>query len=145
MYDSLSSSSNFTTCNRSSRRSGCKLAAMTDTRELVRTIVEECWSDEAGTEQMRLLVTDGYVHHTPFGDWTFDQFCEGLAWIDGRITERRYRVEHVVVDGDLAAAYISWSGVRRDDAMPVDGRGAYHCRVQDGLVAEDWDVFNPAG
>ena len=118
---------------------------MTDPRELVRTIVEECWSDQAGIERMRALVADGYVHHTPMGDWTFDQFCQGLAWVDGRIGERRYRAEQVLVDGDLAAAYISWHGVRRDDSSAVEGRGAYHCRVHDGLVLEDWDVFNPEG
>ena len=118
---------------------------MSDPRQLVRTIVEQCWSDAAGLESLRALVTDDYVHHTPMGDWSFDQFCAGVEWIDGRIGERRYRAEQVLADGELAAAYISWSGVRRVDGSAVDGRGAYHCRLRDGRVCEDWDVFHPAG
>jgi predicted SnoaL-like aldol condensation-catalyzing enzyme len=116
-----------------------------DPRELVRTIVEQCWSDEAGIERMRGLVTDDYVHHTPMGEWSFDQFCAGVAWIDGRIGERRYLAQQVLADGDLVAAYITWTGIRSEDGSPVDGRGAYHCRLRDGLVCEDWDVFNPGG
>jgi hypothetical protein len=73
---------------------------MSDLRELVRAIVEECWSDEAGLERMGGLVTAGYLR---------------------------------------------WRGTRRDDGSAVDGRGAYHCRIEDGRVAEDWDVFFPAG
>jgi ketosteroid isomerase-like protein len=118
---------------------------MSDPRELVRTIVEECWSDEAGLERMGGLVTEGYVHHTPMGDWTLARFRAGVAWIDARIAERTYAVDHVVVEGDMAAAFLRWRGIRRDDGAAVEGRGAYHCRIEDGRVAEDWDVFFPAG
>jgi len=42
------------------------------------------------------------------------------------------------------AAFIVWSATRRSDQSPVAGRGAYHCRLDSGLVAEDWDVFFPS-
>jgi ketosteroid isomerase-like protein len=118
---------------------------VSDAAGLVRTVVEECWSDAAGVERMARLVADGYVHHTAFGEWSFERFRAGLEWIDAQIGERRYQVEHVVVDGDMAAAYLRWQGVRRVDGTAVDGRGAYHCRVADGRIVEDWDVFFPAG
>ncbi|HLK43198.1 MAG TPA: nuclear transport factor 2 family protein [Thermoleophilia bacterium] len=114
-------------------------------RALVTTIVEQCWVDGAGLERMRGLVATGYVHHTAFGDWSFDQFVAGVGWIDERIGDRGYRVEHVVVEGDLAAAFLRYRGTRREDRSAVDGRGAYHCRILDGRVVEDWDVFFPAG
>ena len=38
---------------------------------------------------------------------------------------------------------IEWTAIRVADGRAVDGRGAYHCRVADGLVHEDWDVFSP--
>ena len=112
--------------------------------ELVRFVVEECWSDAAGLERMRACVSPGYVHHTPWGDWGFEQFREGVEWVDGVFGDRRYHVEHAVIEGAMAAAYLSWSGVRRADGSAVEGRGAYHCRLEDGLIAEDWDVFFPA-
>jgi SnoaL-like domain len=116
-----------------------------DPRALARFVVEECWPDAAGVERMRGLVTPGYVHHTPFGDWTFDQFAAGLEWVDSQFGERTYTVEHVVGEGGLAAAYLRWSGTRRADGSAVDGRGAYHFRHEAGRIAEDWDVFFPAG
>jgi hypothetical protein len=118
---------------------------VSDAKELVRTVVEECWSDPAGVERMRALVADGYVHHTPFGDWTFEQFARGVEWVESQIAGRTYRLEHVLVEGDLAAAYFSWSGTRVADGSAVDGRGAYHCRIEDERICADWDVFFPAG
>jgi len=118
---------------------------MNEDAELVRTIVEQCWAEPAGAERMRGLVTDDYIHHSPMGDWSFDQFAAGLEWIDSRIGERSYRMEHLILgDNGMAAAYLSWTGVRREGNEPVEGRGAYHCRIRDGQIAEDWDVFFPA-
>ena len=114
--------------------------------ELVRTIVEQCWSDPAGLERMRSLVTPDYLHHTAMGrEWSFDQFSEGVAWIDERISDRSYLIAHLLLAGDMAAAYISWHGARREDSSAVHGCGAYHCRIHEGRVAEDWDVFFPPG
>jgi SnoaL-like domain len=118
---------------------------MASDADLVRTIVEECWSDPAGVERMRSLVSSDYVHHSVMGDWTFDQFAAGVEWIDQRIGERCYRVDHIVSGDGLVAAYLRWHGVRRGDGSPVEGRGAYHCRIRDGRILEDWDVFFPAG
>jgi len=112
-------------------------------QELARTIVEECWADEAGLDRMEALVTPDYVHHSAFGDVSFSGFREGIAWVEGVFADRSYRVEHTVVEGDLAAVYLAWSATRRADGSVVSGRGAYHLRVAGGRVAEDWDVFFP--
>lgn len=111
--------------------------------ELVRTVVEECWSDPAGVDRMAGLVGDGYVHHTAFGDGDFAAFRRGLDYVDGVFAGRTYRVVHTVADGTLVAAYLTWTGTRRSDGAAVSGVGAYHCRVVDGRIAEDWDVFYP--
>ena len=74
-----------------------------------------------------------------------DGFAKGLEWVDSIFADRRYRVEHVVAEEGTVAAFLSWTATRRSDGAAVEGRGAYHCRLEDGLVAEDWDVFFPAG
>jgi predicted SnoaL-like aldol condensation-catalyzing enzyme len=116
-----------------------------DPHTIARTVVERCWSEPAGVERMRALLADGYVHHSPFGDWTFAQFVAGLEWVESQISGRTYRVEHVVCEGDLVAAYFEWDGTRVADGSAVEGRGAYHFRLAGGLIGEDWDVFFPAG
>lgn len=97
---------------------------MPDPAELARTIVEECWSDEAGLDRMATLVGPGYVHHSAFGDVPFAGFREGIAWVDGVFAD------HL-------------SATRRADGALVEGRDAYHFRIADGRIAEDWDVFFP--
>ena len=113
-------------------------------RGLVRALIEECWSDQAGLDRMADMLTPGYVHHTPWGDWDFTQFRAGMDYVDSVFSERRYQVVHVIDDGRLVAAFLAWSAVRRADQSTVDGRGAYHCRLDGGLVAEDWDAFFPS-
>jgi len=118
---------------------------MVDRRSIVRTVVEDCWVDPmAGMERMRPLLAPGYVHHMAYHDTDADGFAAGLAWIDSRYGERHYTVLHIAIEGDLAAALLSFTGVRRDGGSAVVGRGAYHCRFEGDLIAEDWDVFFPA-
>ena len=110
--------------------------------DVVREIVESCWADEVGRRRLPDLLAADYVHHTPRGDVGVEGLLTGLAWVAQRLVSPRYVVEHVVVDGDLAAAYLVWSAGLPDGGS-VEGRGAYHCRFRDGLVLEDWDVFHP--
>jgi hypothetical protein len=112
--------------------------------DLVRTIVEECWRDADGLERMAALVAPGYVHHTPFGDGGFGDFGAGLSYVDGLFADRRYSMVHLVDDGELVAAYLTWTATRVSDGSAVNGSGAYHCRIVGGLVTEDWDAFFPS-
>jgi predicted SnoaL-like aldol condensation-catalyzing enzyme len=114
-----------------------------DRAGLVRTVIEECWSGPAGLDRMAGLVTPGYMHHTPWGDQDFAGFRAGLDYVGTVFTSRRYKVVHLVDDGALVAALLTWTGVRQSDQSAVTGRGAYHCRLDGGRIAEDWDVFFP--
>ena len=111
---------------------------------IVQTLVEGCWADQAGLDRMAELVAPGYVHHTAWGDWDLSQFLTGMEYVHSLFADRTYRVMHLIDDGTLIAAYLAWSGTRRSDGSLVEGRGAYHCRLEDGLVAEDWDAFFPS-
>jgi SnoaL-like domain len=86
----------------------------------------------------------GYVHHTPWGDWSFAEFRAGMEYVDSVFAGRRYQVLHMISEGSFVAAYVRWTATRRADGSAVDGRGAYHCRLTGGLVAEDWDAFFPS-
>lgn len=109
----------------------------------MRSVVEQCWIDDAGLDRLADLVTPDYVHHTVFGDWDFERFRAGIDFVESMFTQRTYRVLHTVESGDRVAAYLEWEGTRRADRSGVIGRGAYHCRIAAGRIAEDWDVFFP--
>jgi SnoaL-like domain len=103
-------------------------------------------SDAAGLGRMEEHLAEDYVHHTAgFGDRDFAGFKQGLKWVDGQFADRTYAVEHIVVEGEPAAAYLRWTATRRADGTAVTGTGAYHCRIADGRIHEDRDVFYPMG
>ena len=37
------------------------------------------------------MLTPGYVHHTPWGDWNFTQFRAGMDYVDSVFSQRQYR------------------------------------------------------
>jgi SnoaL-like domain len=113
--------------------------------ELVRALAEDCWGGgEAGLDRMTKLVTPGYVHHTPWGDWDLAQFRDGMAQVESLFTNRQYRVMHLVDDGQLVAAWLEWSVTRPADRSTVDGRGSCHCRIEGSQIAADRDAFFPS-
>ena len=58
---------------------------------LVRALIEECWSDQAGLDRMAGMLAPGYVHHTPWGDWDFSGKWPMDNVADSRILFQRPR------------------------------------------------------
>jgi predicted ester cyclase len=60
-----------------------------------------------------------------------------------------YTVGPLLTDGSRAAAYLVGQATHQESFFGIEAtgsavefRGSYHCRVADGLIAEDWDVFD---
>lgn len=70
-------------------------------------------------------------------------FGAGVDWVDSQLSDRSYTVGHAVVEGEMAAASFLWTANRRSDGGAVAGKGAYHCRIVDGRIAENRDLFSP--
>lgn len=52
---------------------------MTEPAEVVRHIVERCWTDAEAQRRRTVLFAPDYVHHTPSGDVGIDGLLAGLA------------------------------------------------------------------
>jgi len=91
-----------------------------------------------------------YVHHTMSGmDIDLEGFAQGLVNVFAAFPDMRYEVLHLVGEGDLVAVGLVGTGVHGGDffgiaptGREVSFRGMYHCRVADGKIVEDWDVFD---
>jgi predicted ester cyclase len=108
----------------------------------------DLWYAEDSTDELRSIVTPGYVHHAPGADLTFDEFAGQLELIRGSLTDPEWRVLHAVEDGDLVAVYVTFAGTHSGDffGIAATGRrvttaGACFMRLEDGRIAEDWDVW----
>lgn len=117
-------------------------------KALLRTVIEQYWTSAEGLEELVQYIAPNYVHHTPFGDLTFDQFCYGLGVIRTFSPVLRYSVTHVIAEGDLYVVHLrsvmTHTGAV-DDIAPtgkvIECTGAYHCRIVDRKIVEDWDVW----
>ncbi len=120
-------------------------------REVVRGWLAD-WNrhDPAG---LAPWVADGYLHHASSGsDLDFDGFVAGFDAVLAAFPDLTYEVAHLVVEGDLAAAYLVGTGTHQGPFLGLAGTGrtvrfagCYHARVSGGRIVEDWDVFDLLG
>jgi steroid delta-isomerase-like uncharacterized protein len=108
----------------------------------------DLWYEPRRRDELRATVADDYVHHSPTGDLTYEQFAEQLDLIAAALTEPEWEVTHAIADGDVAAVYVAFAGVHSAPffGVPATGRrvttaGACFVRVDEGRIAEDWDVW----
>jgi steroid delta-isomerase-like uncharacterized protein len=108
----------------------------------------DLWYAPEERSELRALLADGYVHHSPSGDLDYEQFVEQLDYIAAALAEPQWDVVHAVADGDVGAVYVTFAGIHRDSffGIPATGRrvttaGACFVRVAGGRIAEDWDAW----
>jgi predicted ester cyclase len=109
----------------------------------------DCWNDHDVDGLARFVAPD-YVHHMMGGkDGGLDAFQYGFAAVVAAFPDIAYSITHVINDGQLVAAHLSGTGHHEGAflGIPPTGelatfRGAYHCRVSERIIAEDWDVFD---
>jgi len=116
-------------------------------KQLVRRTIA-LWYEPNGVEQLRTLVSDSYTHHGAQGDLDFEEFAAQLGYLAAAFSEPSYRIVHVLAEADLVAAFITFQAIHTGDfgGVAATGRtistaGAYHCRIEDGRIREDWDVW----
>jgi predicted ester cyclase len=122
---------------------------MTESPETVVRDWIALWNEHA-VDRMPELAAPGYVHHALTGrDLDLGEFQAGFADVVRAFPDITYRIDHLVADEDRAAVFLVATGTHGGDyfliaptGKKVTFRGAYHCRVTDGLIAEDWDVFD---
>ena len=115
--------------------------------DLARRFVD-LWYTEDADDELRAIVAPGYVHHAPGADLTIDEFAGQLGFIRAALTEPEWQVVHAVEDGDVAAVYVTFAGTHSGEffGIAATGRrvttaGACFMRIEDGRIAEDWDVW----
>ena len=109
----------------------------------------DLWNQHA-LDQLAALVSPDYCHHASSGkSLTFDQFKQGFQWILSALPDLHYTIVHLVAEDDLVAVYLTAIGTHQGLLfdLPPTGRscqftGVYHCRISDGQIIEDWDIFD---
>ena len=109
----------------------------------------DCWNSH-DVDRLADYVAPGYIHHLSSGaDRDLDAFHAGFGAVVRAFPDISYSAVHLVSARDLVAAFLIGTGHHNGPffGVPPTGdlttfRGAYHCRVEAGQIAEDWDVFD---
>ena len=109
----------------------------------------DLWNQHA-LDQLGALVAPNYVHHASSGnELDFAGFQKGFAAVLRAYPDMHYTIDHLIAEGDLVAVYLTAVGTQDGSFFgiaPSGNRstfsGVYHCRFHDGLIIEDWDIFD---
>ena len=117
-------------------------------KEILRALIEEDWSSIAGMDDMAKRVAPNYVHHAFAMDIDFAGFRRGFTGLATGFPGSHYKIRHLFGDGEMFGALVSITGTQSGQLGPiaptgkeVTTQGAYHCRIVDGKIVEDWEVW----
>ena len=117
-------------------------------KALLRAVIEEYWTMAQGLDELAQHIAPGYVHHIGETDFTFEQFKGGVTHIQAFFPTLRYAVTHIVAEGDMYAVLLQCVMTHTGNAegiaptgKVIECTGAYHCRIVDGKIVEDWDAW----
>lgn len=102
--------------------------------------------------QLEQLIREDYIQHNPLvgqGRKGFRDFFE--AWFKA-VPDFKYELKKIVSEGDLVWAYGTYSGTQTGNWLGVPATGKPYSfdavdifRIQDGKLAEHWDVLDAYG
>lgn len=109
----------------------------------------ELWNQHA-LDQLATLVAPTYCHHSSSGQpLDFAGFCQGFEAVLRAYPDMHYSIVHLIAEGDLVAVYLTATGTQQGTFFGIapSGKrssfaGSYHCRIQNGQIIEDWDIFD---
>ena len=120
---------------------------MADPIETARRFVDLWYAPERESE-LRELLADDYVHHTPAGDLDTAQFLGALRAVNAALSEVDYDVVRAVADGEVVAVYVTVEAMHSGEFFGVAATGkrvstvgACFMRLAEGRIAEDWDAW----
>lgn len=98
------------------------------------------------------VIAQDYVQHSPMVEQGLIGIQNGARWFATIFPDARGEVEAIVAEGDLVVARFSWTGTHKGELFGIPAThkrvtwtGADWWRVENGKLAEHWDIVDWAG
>ncbi|MEO1626568.1 MAG: ester cyclase [Bacteroidota bacterium] len=95
------------------------------------------------------VIANDYRQHNPMVKQGLEGIREGASWFLSVFPDLSASIDEIVVEGDLVAARITWTGTHRGElfGIPASGEkiswtGADWWRIKEGKFVEHWDVVD---
>ena len=103
----------------------------------------EIWNGSAGVDELDGLVTSDYLGHMGSRDRRLDELKGDIVAYRDRATGIRFEVMHRFSDGEYVATRVMAHATDSDTGAPLSACGLNISRWVDGLLAEEWAVWEP--
>ena len=95
---------------------------------------------------------DDYIQHNPLVPQGLTGFRQFFADWFGAVPDWKYSLTKIVAEGDMVWVYGSYSGTQKGDWLGIPATNKSYSitavdifRIQDGKLAEHWDVIDVYG
>ncbi len=116
-----------------------------------KVVIQKFWEcyNAADWDQLETLVSKDYIHHNNASQLSIESFRRGAAAVRAALPDYQITIEEMIAEGDKVA--VRWIGrgthLGSFEGEPPTGRpviayGALVHRVENGLIAEDWEYMD---
>lgn len=112
--------------------------------EFVRNAIEQAWNTPGNHEAWAGFVTPDYVHHVFNGTTGIDGWLEGAGGLVRAFSAFYYELRTVVAENAEVAVHFTLRATAAGGPVAgkvIEATGAYFCRLSEGKIAEDWEVW----
>ena len=103
----------------------------------------EIWNGDAEVDELDDLVTSDYLGHMGSRDRRLSELKEDIVAYRDRAGDVRFEVMHRFSDGDYVATRVVAHATDPATGARLSACGMNISRWQDGLLAEEWAVWEP--
>jgi predicted ester cyclase len=128
-------------------RSSLEAAVSESNEDVVRRVYE--YYNRGDWDRFDGVVGGAYAHHNNSLTLNLSQFKRGAAWIRAGIPDFRIDIEDMVAGGDKVAVRFVGRGTHLGSlygetptSKSIALYGIVIYRVQDGMIAEDWEALD---
>ena len=121
---------------------------MTDPKQVLAALAASVFTNKDFSKLDQVMRED-YIQHNPLVAQGREGFREFFAAWFKAAPDFRYELKKLVAEGDLVWAYGTYTGTHTGDWLGIPATGKAYAfdaadifRVQDGRLAEHWDVLD---
>lgn len=129
-----------------------KSAIMTahEKKQLVYAFIELMTTHQS--ERFGEVIADTYVQHNPMVKQGLIGIKEGAKWFESVFPDAQATIDDILVEGDKVVVRFTWTGTQQSELFGIPAThkkvtwtGTDWWRIENGKLAEHWDVVDWAG
>lgn len=116
------------------------MAFVPDREDTIKSLLA-VWNGERPLNDLDALTAAGYRGHLGLRERSLDELKRDIAAYRARVPDVRFTIDHRIADGAYTASRVRAHATHPDTGEPTSVPGMNISRWKDGLLAEEWAVW----